>query len=173
MSTTLVLNADYQPLCWLPLSVIPWQQAIRLVYLDKLRVLETYDDWAVHSPSVTLQVPALVITKEYMKYKKGIRFSRKNLYLRDLYQCQYCGETSDRQELTIDHVVPVSKGGKTEWKNCVTACYDCNYKKGNKIMSPRRLPFKPEYWHLVGNHDYLNFDVKHDSWKPYLKIDQK
>lgn len=170
MSDTLVLNADYRPLSYLPLSTIPWQQAVKLSFLDRIKILETYDDWEVHSPSTTIRVPALAITKEYMKYKRSVRFSRRNLYLRDLYQCQYCGETFDNHDLTIDHVIPVSKGGKTTWDNCVAACGECNRKKGNRHLLPRRLPFKPEYWHLIGNNSpHLAFNVKHESWKPYLE----
>ena len=171
MSDCLILNADYRPLCYLPLSTIPWQQAVKLSFLDRIKILETYDDWVVHSPSTTMRVPALAITKEYMKYKRAVRFSRKNLYLRDLYQCQYCGETCDTHELTIDHVIPVSKGGKTTWDNCVTACYDCNFEKGNKHQLPRRLPFKPSYWHLVGaNAEKLGWHIKHPSWRDYTTL---
>jgi 5-methylcytosine-specific restriction endonuclease McrA len=171
MSDCLVLNGDYRPLCYLPLSTIPWQQAIKLSFLDRIKVLEVYDDWEVHSPSRTLNVPALAITKEFMKYKRSVRFSRKNLYLRDLYQCQYCGETCDNDELTIDHVKPMSKGGKTTWENTVAACQTCNFKKGDKHQLPRRLPFKPEYWHLVGaSADHLNWHINHESWKPYLDL---
>lgn len=171
MSDCLILNADYRPLCYLPLSTIPWQQAVKLSFLDRIKILETYDDWEVHSPSTTMKVPALAITKEYMKYKRAVRFSRKNLYLRDLYQCQYCSETCDTHELTIDHVIPISKGGRTTWENCVTACYDCNFEKGSKHRLPKRLPFKPEYWHLVGaNAEKLGWNIKHPSWRDYMDI---
>lgn len=170
MADTLILNADYRPLCYLPLSTIPWQQAVKLQWLGRITVLESYDDWEVHSPSMTMQVPALAITKDYMKYKRSVRFSRKNLYLRDLFQCQYCSDTFDPDELTIDHVVPVSKGGKTTWENCVAACQDCNFSKGDKIIPPKRLPFKPEYWHLIGNGtDHLKYNIKHPSWIPYIQ----
>lgn len=169
MSDCLILNADYRPLSYLPLSTITWGDAIKLVHLDRITVLETYDDWEVHSQKLTIKVPALAVTKEYMKYKKAVRFSRKNLYLRDLYQCQYCGERFSTSELTIDHVVPVSKGGKTTWENTVAACGPCNARKGNSHMLPRRMPFKPEYWHLVGNTgEHLPWTIKHESWRPYL-----
>lgn len=169
MSDCLVLNADYRPLSYLPLSTIPWQQAIKLSFMGRITILEEYEDWTVHSPSTTINVPALAVTKEYMKYKKAVRFSRKNLYLRDLYQCQYCAETFESGDLTIDHVLPVSKGGKTEWTNVVAACSACNLKKGNKIVQPRRMPFKPEIWHLLNNNiEHLNFKIKHESWRPYI-----
>lgn len=170
MSDCLVLNADYRPLCYLPLSTIPWQQAVKLSFLDRIKILETYDDWEVHSPTTTMEVPALAITKEYMKYKQGVRFSRKNLSLRDMHTCQYCMETFSAGELTIDHVVPVSKGGKTTWENCCIACYPCNQKKGNKLIQPNRLPFRPMAWHLINNIPPSSFSIKHESWKPYINM---
>jgi 5-methylcytosine-specific restriction endonuclease McrA len=171
MSDCLVLNADYRPLSYLPLSTIGWQQAVKLSFLGRIKILETYDDWEVHSPSTTIKVPALAITKDYMKYKRAVRFSRRNLYLRDLYQCQYCHDTFNNEDLTIDHVIPISKGGKTTWENCVTACYTCNFNKGDKHKLPRRLPFKPEYWHLVGNtSEHLHWHIRHPSWRDYLDV---
>ena len=79
MSDTLILNANYQPLSWLPLSVIPWQQSVKLHFMDRIKILEYYDDWEIHSPSVTMFVPALAIPKDYHSFSKGIRFSRQNL----------------------------------------------------------------------------------------------
>ena len=86
MSATLILNANWQPLSWLPLSVIDWQQAIKLQFMDKIKIIEYYDNWEVHSPSMTLKVPALAVTKDFHAFKRGVRFSRTNMYLRDLYQ---------------------------------------------------------------------------------------
>ena len=144
MPDCLILNANYQPLSWLPLSVISWQQAVKLHYMEKIKVLEWYADWEVHSPSTTLKVPALAITRDYHNFQKGVRFSRSNLYLRDLFQCQYCAETFDYHELNIDHVQPMSKGGKTNWENCVTSCIPCNSRKQNFFKKPIREPFKPD-----------------------------
>lgn len=169
MSHTLVLNADHRPLNYLPLSAVSWQDAVKLILLDRVIVLEEYTDWEVHSPSITLKVPSVIITKEYMNYKRTVRFSRKNLYLRDLYQCQYCFDRFPDHELTIDHVVPRAAGGKTSWENCVAACQQCNTRKGHKHMLPKRLPFKPEYWHLVGNKQgNMDAYIHHDSWRKYL-----
>ena len=132
MSDCLVLNADYRPLSYLPLSTIPWQQAVKLSFMGRITILEEYENWKVHSPSTTINVPALAITKEYMKYKKGVRFSRKNLYLRDLYQCQYCGDTFDAHQLvrvvrpsgpTVPlHVCLVTLKRVTKWYSHV-ACH--------------------------------------------------
>jgi 5-methylcytosine-specific restriction endonuclease McrA len=171
MPDCLILNADYRPLSFLPLSTIPWQQAIKLSFLGRITVINYYEDWNVHSQHQAYPVPAIAVTKEYMKYKKGVRFSRKSLYLRDLYTCQYCGDVFPDRDLTIDHVIPVSRYGKTSWENCVAACKSCNGAKGNKIMQPRRLPYKPEYWHIVGEiirNGYVT--IRHPSWERYLNI---
>jgi 5-methylcytosine-specific restriction endonuclease McrA len=168
MSDTLILNANWQPLSWLPLSVIGWQQAMKLQFMDKIKVIEHYDDWSVHSPGKSWAVPALAITKDYHAFQKGVRFSKQNLYLRDLYQCQYCCDTFEPGDLTIDHVHPVSKGGKTNWENCVAACYDCNTRKGARIMRPIREPFKPDYWTLSARRKRFHVEIKHPSWRPFL-----
>jgi 5-methylcytosine-specific restriction endonuclease McrA len=168
MSDTLILNANYQPLSWLPLSVIPWQQSVKLHFMGRISVLEYYDDWEIHSPSLTMNVPALAITKDYHSFSKGIRFSRQNLYIRDLFQCQYCGETFEPYDLNIDHVIPLSKGGKTNWENCATSCKKCNHNKGNKLIKPIREPFRPDYWTLTARRKQFNYNIKHKSWLDYV-----
>ena len=169
----LILNQDFRPLSFLPLSAIPWQQAIRLSFLDKISVLEHYEDRDIHSPSQTFKMPALAVTREFMKYNQTVKFSRKAVYLRDLYTCGYCDEVFADKDLTLDHVVPQSRGGKTSWTNITTACVKCNHAKGNKQMLPNRMPFKPEYWHIVGNSmKNPSFQIKHPSWKPYLNYEE-
>ena len=168
MTHCLILNSDYQPLSWLPLSTITWQQAVKLHFLDRIKILEFYDDWTIHSPSTTIRVPALAVTKGYQSQTKNVRFSRRNIYIRDLYQCQYCGDTFDTKELNIDHVIPVSKGGKTNWENCCTSCIPCNAKKSDKIIKPLRVPFKPSYYDLAKYRQYYNYDIKHPSWRDYI-----
>ena len=117
-----------------------------------------------------MNVPAVVVTKEYFKFKKNIRFSRANVYIRDMFQCQYCSEHFDRHELTLDHVMPISKGGKTSWENCVTACKACNAAKADKIRKPLRLPIKPDYYQLAHQNVNLAHKIKHPSWERYLKV---
>ena len=166
---TLILNASYEPLTIVPLSLISWRQAIKLMYLDRVDVIDWYEDWVVRSPSVEIQVPAVVVTKEYFNFNKTIRYSAKNIFLRDLYQCQYCSETFDPSELTIDHVIPKSKGGQSKWTNCVTACEGCNTKKANKYMKPIAVPVKPDYWMIVNKAKKNPVQVKHPSWVKYLE----
>jgi 5-methylcytosine-specific restriction endonuclease McrA len=118
-----------------------------------------------------MKVPAVAVTKEYFKYKKSAKFSRANLFLRDLYQCQYCGDTFDPKDLTLDHVKPRSRGGLTNWENSVTACKSCNWKKGDKDIKPLRAPFKPELFHLINKWKQRPITVRHPSWYAYLGIE--
>jgi 5-methylcytosine-specific restriction endonuclease McrA len=172
MSDCLLLNQDYRPISVLPLSVINWQHAIKLMFLKKVHVLETYPTWIVHSERLAINVPSVCVTVDYFKYKKNVKFSRYNMYLRDLFQCQYCEEIFDFDELTIDHVIPRSNGGKTEWVNCCTACKPCNHKKGAKLMRPKILPYKPDYYSLIDRWKDLPFTVKQESWNKYLGVDK-
>ncbi len=171
MADCLLLNANYQPVSILPLSTISWQHAIKLMYLDNITVLETYEDWVVRSARLTIHVPCVAVTKDYFDIKKGAKFSRRNLFLRDMYQCQYCGDTFDVGDLTLDHYIPRSEGGKTTWENSLTACRDCNHKKGNKYWKPLRLPYKPDYFHLVNKWKNTKIRVRHPSWLKYLNLD--
>lgn len=169
MSDVLVLNADAQPVSYLPLSAIQWKEAITYMYLDKCDVLEWYDDWVVSSASWETRVPSVIMLKEFMRRRRRPRFSKTNLYIRDLYACQYCGSEFARKNLTLDHVIPLSKGGRTRWDNIVAACQKCNSAKGNKtIMKPKRTPYEPDYWELVSKRKQLEFDIKHPVWRNYI-----
>ena len=131
-----------------PHRVISWQRAIVLVYLGKVEVLEEYDH-DVAAPSITLRMPAVVrLTKGSVSTKNKVRFSRVNIFTRDRFRCQYCGEKKEMDELNYDHVVPRVRGGKTVWENIVTSCYACNDRKGSRTpeeagMKLLRKPFKP------------------------------
>lgn len=173
MSDCLLLNQDYRPISVLPLSVINWQHAIKLMFLKKVHVLETYPDWIVRSETLAINVPSVCVTTDYFKYKKNVKFSRYNMYLRDLFQCQYCEEVFDFGDLTIDHVVPRASGGKTEWTNCCTACKPCNHRKGDKSMRPKTMPYKPDYYNLVNRWKDLPFTVKQESWNKYLGVEKE
>ena len=173
MSDTLLLNSNYEPISILPLSVINWQHAIKLVFLGRVHVLETYPDWILHSEKLAINVPSVCVTKDYFHYKKHVKFSRYNMYLRDLFQCQYCQDVFDYDELTIDHVIPRARGGKTNWENAVTACKSCNHKKGDSIvMKPLRAPYRPEYYALVNKWKLLSVPIRHKSWKKYLGLSE-
>ena len=169
MSDTLVLNADGIPVSYLPLSAVQWKEAITYLWLDKVTVLDWYDDWVVRSSSWETRVPAVIMLKDMMRRKRLPRFSKTNIYLRDLYTCQYCNSQFPRTQLTLDHVTPLSRGGKTNWKNIVAACGSCNSAKGNSMkMKPRIQPYQPDYYELVSKRKQLEFEVRHDSWRTYL-----
>jgi len=170
MSHCLLLNQDHQPISVLPLSVINWQHAIKLMVLGRVHVLETYPDWIIHSERLAVNVPSVAVTREYFHFKKNVRFSRHNLYLRDLYQCQYCGDVFDYDQLTIDHVIPRSAGGHTSWTNCVTSCKACNYDKGSRLMKPLRPPHRPDYYKLADQWRHMPFKVQQPGWHKYLGL---
>ena len=89
--------------------------------------------------------------------------------IRDLYTCQYCNTPYTKHNLTLDHVVPLSKGGKTSWTNIVAACGPCNTRKGNKTsMKPLKIPYAPNYYELVNKRKQLEMHIAHPSWKAYL-----
>lgn len=169
MADTLLLNADAQPLSLLPLSTISWQEGVKYLWMEKVTVLEWYDNWIVSSPSWETRVPAVVLLKEYVRANRSPRFSKSNVSLRDEYQCQYCGtEIRQREEITLDHVYPVSMGGLTCWENIAISCRDCNHKKGSDLIKPRRAPYKPDYYELVAKRKKFPMDIRHPSWGMYL-----
>ena len=167
--STLLLNADMQPVSLLPLSTVDWQEAIRYMVLDKVEVVAWYEDWTVHSARWQTQVPAVIMLKEYQKPKNYARLSKRNVFLRDRYICQYCGVNCKGADVTLDHVQPISMGGKNTWVNLTTACRPCNYKKSNKTkMKPKSAPHKPDFWELVEKRRSMGFHYNHPSWKDYL-----
>ena len=168
--STLLLNADMQPVSLLPLSIVDWQEAVRYLVLDKVEVLEWHDDWIIHSANWETRVPAVIMLREYQKPKHTMRLSKRNVFLRDEYVCQYCDTKVTDQTATLDHVHPVSKGGKTTWENSTTACKPCNYKKAaTDKFKPRNKPYKPHFWDLVEKRKRRGFHLQHPSWANYLE----
>ncbi|SUZ85296.1 uncharacterized protein METZ01_LOCUS38150, partial [marine metagenome] len=111
MKDVLLLNQDGNPLTLWPLSTITWQQAIKALYLDKVTVLRSYDDWICHSQHLALAVPSVVMMAHYHYQKGTVNFTRRNIFLRDRFHCQYCERHFSADHLTIDHVIPKSRGG--------------------------------------------------------------
>ena len=170
----LVLNADFRPLSYYPLSLWSWQDAIKAVFLDRVNIVSSYDR-AVHSPSFEIKLPSVVSLKNYVKPPQWPAFTRFNLFLRDKFSCQYCGEMSD---LTFDHLLPRSKGGETTWENVVTACSKCNLKKANHLyhvanMKPMQWPYKPNVHELHKNGKLFPPNYLHESWMDYLYWDSE
>ena len=168
----LVLNADYRPLSYLPLSLWSWQEAIKAVWLDRVAILAEYDD-VVRSPSTTIRIPSVVVLKDYVKPAKSTAFTRFNLFLRDEFTCQYCGS---KGELTFDHVVPRARGGRTTWENVVAACGPCNLRKGSRPLkqsglSLRRAPRRPGAEELRNTGRKFPPNHLHESWMDFLYWD--
>jgi 5-methylcytosine-specific restriction endonuclease McrA len=130
------------------MRVVSWQVAVKLVYEERVETLASYDE-KVSSPSVTWRIPAVIRHKRQTPRRSArVTFSRANIYLRDNYECQYCGKKFSSGDLTLDHVVPRSQGGPRTWENIVTACRRCNSTKANLScddagMFPLREPRIP------------------------------
>jgi 5-methylcytosine-specific restriction endonuclease McrA len=172
LSPALVLNADYRPLSYYPLSLWSWQDAIKAVFLDRVTILAEYDR-AVHSPTFSMRLPSVVCLKSYVKPARHPAFTRFNVFLRDRFQCQYCGSP---HELTFDHVIPRSRGGLTTWENVVAACSPCNLKKGGLMprdagMHPHQTPYQPTVHDLHNNGRQFPPNFLHESWLDYLYWD--
>jgi 5-methylcytosine-specific restriction endonuclease McrA len=168
----LVLNADYRPLSYYPLSLWSWQDSIKAIFLDRVNVLSTYEK-TVHSPSFEMKLPSVVCLKSYIKPSRNPAFTRFNVFLRDRFTCQYCGS---RDDLTFDHLIPRSRGGITVWDNVVTACSPCNLKKGGLMphqcgMNPAQRPFQPSIHDLHQNGRLFPPNYLHDSWLDFLYWD--
>lgn len=175
---TLVLNADCQPLSLHPLSIVPWQEAMKLIYTNKASVALEYEDKFVHSPSVTMNVPSVIILNQYVKTHHNVKYSRESIYIRDEYTCQYCGinafKNNCKNILTLDHYIPKSKGGKSNFENIVTACLSCNLEKSDDSkMKPTTLPWRPTYFQLVKKRKMFPINFSDIRWNDYLLWDEK
>ncbi|PXW79145.1 5-methylcytosine-specific restriction endonuclease McrA [Blastomonas natatoria] len=168
----LVLNADYTPLSYYPLSLWPWQTAIKAIFLDRVDVIETYER-EVHSPTIQMKIPSVIALKQYVKPSEYPAFTRFNLFLRDRFHCQYCGSPHN---LTFDHVVPRRLGGKTTWQNVATACAPCNMRKGGRTPAQANMrlmvqPIRPTSWQLQERGRAFPPNYLHESWHDWLYWD--
>jgi 5-methylcytosine-specific restriction endonuclease McrA len=170
----LVLNADYRPLSYFPLSLWSWQDTIKAVFLDRVNIVEEYDR-VVRSVGFEMRVPSVVSLKTFVKPVRSPAFTRFNVFLRDRFECQYC---TSREDLTFDHVVPRSRGGKTTWENVVAACAPCNLLKGGRMaeraqMYPKNSPHRPSVAELQKNGRLFPPNYLHRSWTDYLYWDSE
>lgn len=173
----LVLNADFRPLSYFPLSVWSWQDAVKAVFLDRVSVLSEYDR-EIHSPSVSMRLPSVIALRDFIPNQRRPAFTRFNVFLRDSFECQYCGVQYPTQDLTFDHVIPRSRGGRTTWENVVTACGGCNLRKGSHLpreikMFPKHAPEQPSTWELQENGRSFPPNYLHESWRDYLYWDSE
>ena len=163
--SVLVLNTNYAPM-----DICTAKRAICLYYNEKVDILESYKE-DVHSPSITLSLPSIVRLKDYVKHNQmDVILTRRNLLVRDNYECQYCG--SKKSPLTMDHVKPKKQGGKDSWENLVAACQNCNRKKGNRTPDEAKMPLKRIPRKPNKKHYFQQFISTHQgSWKPYLFLE--
>ena len=171
----LILNADYRPLSYFPLSLWPWQEAVKAIFRDSVTVISEYDR-SVRSPSWELRLPSVLALKEYIPMARKPAFTRFNVFLRDSWTCQYCTSKHKTHELTFDHVIPRSKGGRTTWENIVASCQSCNTRKGNKMpaevgMHPMREPRQPSIFELQEHGRAFPPNFLHESWNDFLYWD--
>ena len=168
----LVLNADYTPLSYYPLSIWPWQTAVKAVFLERVDIVRHYER-EVRSPSAAIKLPSVIALRQYVRPSEFPAFTRFNLFLRDRFQCQYC---SSLHELTFDHVIPRAQGGRTTWENVATACAPCNLRKGGRTprqakMALHHVPARPTSWHLQENGRAFPPHYLHESWRDWLYWD--
>ena len=168
----LVLNADFRPLSYYPLSLWCWQDAVKSVFLERVSIVSNYKR-KIRSPSFEMSLPSVIALKNFVKLSEHPSFTRFNVFLRDKFTCQYCG---DKKDLTFDHLLPKSKGGVTDWGNVVTACSTCNVKKGGRLyktsgMHLYKKPFMPTVDDLHQNGRNFPPNFLHESWMDYLYWD--
>jgi len=171
----LILNADYRPLSYFPLSIWPWQDAVKAIFRGSVNVISEYER-TVRSPNWEMQLPSVVALKEYIDMERKPAFTRFNVFLRDQWKCQYCGNDFKTHELTFDHVIPRSRGGRTNWENIVAACRGCNTAKGSKMphevnMHPLREPMQPSVYELQNHGRRFPPNFLHESWGDFLYWD--
>ena len=174
-SPTLVLNADFRPLSYLPLSLCSWQNAVKSVFLNRVLIIESYDQ-KIHSPTISFRLPSVIALKEYVMLQRKPAFTRFNVFLRDNFTCQYCHQRFPTNELTFDHLVPRCLNGKTSWNNVVSACTSCNLKKGRRLlkftdMKLLKEPSSPSSIELQNHGRNFPPNFLHESWRDYLYWD--
>jgi len=173
MSHALVLNASFEPL-----HIVTWQRALQLLFQGKVEVVEESDK-EVRTVRLTIRVPAVLRLLNYVpltRRKEIVRFSRLNIFLRDHCTCQYCGKVFGRNQLTLDHVIPIVQGGKKSWENIVTACKPCNQRKGGYTPTQAGLQLirkpKQPIWLPTVNLQ-LGITQTPERWQVYLKVERR
>ncbi|WP_192085716.1 HNH endonuclease [Algoriphagus sp. Y33] len=158
----LVLNMDHSPV-----AVVSPQKAIVLLLMEKANCLSVYDLLQIRTVSRSFEYPAVICLNHYKNIPyRGVLLNRINLFRRDHGECQYCGS---KRQLTIDHVVPRSKGGKSSWTNLTTACHRCNVLKGDKSpeqvgLTIKTKPFKPSLAYFLSEYA----EKQAEEWLPFL-----
>jgi 5-methylcytosine-specific restriction endonuclease McrA len=166
-----VLNASYEPI-----RIINWQRAMVLSFTSRIDVLDFYSEpWVVHTVSQSFAVPAvirMVRLHHLNRANRSVRFTRHHVFARDEFRCQYCRDSFSEKQLTLDHVVPLVKGGKTSWSNIVTCCVSCNQRKGAKTPQEAglrllRTPREPQRGFIPDLMFYRATSLP-EAWKPFV-----
>jgi 5-methylcytosine-specific restriction endonuclease McrA len=164
---TLLLNQSYEPL-----QVVGWQRAITLLWQGKVEVLEEHDE-EIHSISFSMRIPSVLrmLLPVRIKRRTPVKFTRLNIFTRDGFKCQYCGEKFESEELTFDHVIPVAQGGRKTWENIATACVSCNSKKEGRTPQQAKMkllkkPQQPVWAQVVTV--TVGLRKTPDNWMSYL-----
>lgn len=166
---TLVLSHSY-----LPVDRICWQRAVTLWFLDKVEIVEAYDDRVIRSTSFELEMPAVVrFLHRVRTHLSGFKLSRENVFARDKGRCQYCGTKLTRPTATWDHVVPRALGGRTSWQNIVLSCVQCNQAKGGRLpqqagMKLRSEPVAPRALPPTFRFTFADPEKVPECWRQYL-----
>ncbi len=185
MDNVLVLNVGFQPL-----AVINWMDAMTMIFNRRAEVVQYHENRVVRSASEEWMVPSVIRFLKWNSAKffcRSVRFTRKNVWLRDGGSCQYCACSVKVTDFTYDHVLPVSKGGKTTWENIVVACVSCNQKKQDRTpeqakMKLRSKPIKPKslpkekgvnsaglFWKEQMPVDWRSYFVSESYWNDLLE----
>lgn len=166
---SLLLNSSYEPM-----KIVSWQKALVLWFQGKVEVLEFHNVFA-RSVTKSFQLPCVLRLKSYVKPRSygAVRFCRENVYIRDNFTCQYCGERFSTKHLTLDHVIPASKQGPKNWTNVVAACRECNQRKANRTPTTANMPLlkKPDIpaWLPSSDLEIKNATGVPSEWLQYLQ----
>jgi 5-methylcytosine-specific restriction endonuclease McrA len=172
----------YQPLGYLPLSLWSWQDAVKAIFKGSVTVVDVYPDLTVRASNIKVPLPSVIALNDYVPQKlTKPAFTRRNVFLRDEYRCQYCNNRFHTADLSLDHVVPRSMGGPLTWENAVTCCKKCNCQKGStplseirhKGMKLNRQPRCPTQMELAAISGRMVPKRVHPTWKPYLGIQER
>ena len=139
MKNTTILNSNYTHL-----TVVSWKRGLRLLMADRVIPLEFYEDYDIMSAGGrSFEIPKTVVLKKYVRLPDRMyRPNRRNIFLRDNHMCVYCLRSLSADEISVDHVIPKSRGGRETWENLVTACKTCNGLKGDKTPEEAKMPIR-------------------------------
>ena len=162
----LKLDSSYRPV-----QILTSRDAFILCWLGKANAIEIHDDAYIHSCSKRFPLPAVIVLNRYVQYNLlELKCTKKNIFWRDNFTCQYCNTLCTNKNITIDHITPRSRGGIKTWENVVTSCLKCNQKKGSKTpLEAKMLPIAPARKPNTNTFYLLKDTTIHNKWLPYLK----